>query len=65
MAAVHMRMTIRSLRELVREEVQRNMLRTAGLFGGGLSNPPSDGSEIPPPDLGTEEEERKLDGKEE
>lgn len=59
-----MRITIRDLRKIVQEEVQRNLRLSAGFFGGGLSNQPSDGSELPPPGLGEDEETSEENGKE-
>ena len=56
-------LTLRRLREIIREEVDRNLRWSAGFFGGGQSGGIEGGSGAsPPPGLGLDKEEK--DGEE-
>lgn len=61
--------SICELRKLIREEVERNMRWSAGMFGGGLSKGTGKGVIEPPPGLGNETNSEEFDsleyGKEE
>ena len=59
-----MRLTIRELRKIIREQVGRNVEWSAGFFGGGaISGAPNRGTA--PPGLGDEDSEIEKDnGKE-
>jgi hypothetical protein len=55
-----MKITLRDLRRIIAEEVQRNMRWTAGFGGGmGASGRSHDGSEIRPDHLGDEETDQE------
>jgi hypothetical protein len=49
-----MKITIKQLRKIISEEVERCVLRSAGLTGGGVSRLMRH-KELPPPGLGDEE----------
>ena len=51
-----MRIDLRTLRWLIREEVERCVLRSAGMVGGGGVSRLMRHKEMPPPGLGDEEE---------
>jgi len=50
-----MRIDLRTLRRLIREEVERCVLRSAGMVGGGGVSRLMRHKELPPPGLGDEE----------
>ena len=54
-----MKIRLSELRKIIREEVERNMLRTAGFFGGNLSQPSKGVNYMPLPGLGATTE--KID----
>jgi hypothetical protein len=61
-----MYITIRELRSIIKEEVERNSRWTAGLFGGGQSGGYHGGDGVlPPPGLGSSEESEDYGEKEE
>lgn len=50
-----MKITLRRFRQIVREEVERCVLRSAGMVGGGGVSRMTRHKELPPPGLGDEE----------
>jgi len=54
-----MKITLKELRALIREEVERNLRNTAGFFGGSLSQPRKGIASTPLPGLGASTEERE------
>lgn len=54
-----MHMTLRQLRSLIHEEVDRNMRWSAGIFGGGISNPSHSNGDAPT--LGGPDEEDEFE----
>lgn len=57
-----MKIRLSDLRKIIREEVERNMLRTAGFFMGSLSRPSKGINYMPLPGLGaTTEKEDDID----
>lgn len=60
-----MKISLRTLRRLIREEVERCVLRSAGMVGGGGVSRLMRHKEMPPPGLGDEEEETIGDYEEE
>ena len=57
-----MKIRLSELRRMIREEVERNMLRTAGFFMGNLSRPSKGINYMPLPGLGaTTEKENDID----
>lgn len=54
-----MKIKLSTLRKIIREEIERNMLRTAGFFGGNLSQPSKGMNYMPLPGLGATTE--KID----
>lgn len=52
-----MRLTIGELKQIIREEVERNNRWLAGFFMGGGISKGRKGTIIPPPGLGAEEEQ--------
>ena len=57
-----MKIRLSDLRRMIREEVERNMLRTAGFFMGNLSRPSKGINYMPLPGLGaTTEKENDID----
>ena len=52
----NMQLTLELLRIIIKEEVERNLRWSSGFFGG-VGSRSRKGTEIPPPGLGTEEEE--------
>jgi hypothetical protein len=65
-----MQITLKELRKMIREEVERNMRWSAGFFGGGIDGAGHKGDPLLPtgtnplPGLGSEDEEETY-GKEE
>lgn len=47
-----MKIGMRELRIIIREEVEKNLRWTAGIFGGNLSSPSKGVTYMPPPGLG-------------
>lgn len=60
-----MKISLRTLRRLIREEVERCVLRSAGMVGGGGVSRLMRHKEMPPPGLGDEEEKTTGDYEEE
>ena len=57
-----MKIRLSVLRKIIREEVERNMLRTAGFFMGNLNRPSKGANYMPLPGLGaTTEKENDID----
>ena len=54
-----MKITLRELRTLIREEIERNLRNTAGFFGGSLSQPRKGITYTPLSGLGASTEERE------
>lgn len=53
-----MKITVGELRQIIREEVERNMRWSAGFFTGGGISKGRKGTVTPPPGLGSEEENK-------
>jgi hypothetical protein len=52
-----MRINVERVRQIVREEIERMMNRSAGMFGGGGISRSDNGVVPPPPGLGSPSEE--------
>lgn len=59
-----MKIRLSSLRKIIREEVERAMLRSAGMFGGNLSQPSKGITYMPLPGLGATTEKTDDDSRE-
>jgi hypothetical protein len=57
---------LKVLKQFIKEEVERNMRWTAGIFGGGNIGKSRKGTVVPPPGLGEDPEEtEEQNGKKE
>lgn len=54
---------VEELKVFIREEVERNLRWSAGFFGGGNISKGRKGTIVPPPGLGSEDEDDKNYGK--
>lgn len=52
-----MKITIQKLKQLIRDQVERNLRWSAGFFTGGGISRPRKGVVQPPPDLGSSQED--------
>jgi len=60
-----MKLKVKDLRKIIREEVERMVRRSAGFVGSlGISSRNRGSVEFPPQGLGDEEKEEEINGKE-